>query len=99
MHTLKAHFCGMKTNAAILTKLLQWPHLRQNLDRWSFSQVSSWYAKVNIKTYDCVSQAILEVDNQEPVLYHDSCFGNEDYDIDVEAYQVREERKIESCRQ
>ena len=53
----------------------------------------------NIKIYDCVSQAILEVDNQEPVLYHDSCFGDEDYDIDVEAYQVREERKIESCRQ
>ena len=54
---------------------------------------------INIKAYDCVSQAILEVDNQEPVLYHDSCFGNEDYDIDVEAYQIRGQRKIESCRQ
>ena len=52
-----------------------------------------------MKKYDCVSQAILEVDNQEPVLYHDLCFGNEDYDIDVEAYQIRGQRKIESCRQ
>ena len=33
LHTLKAHFCGMKTNAAISTKLSQWPHLRQNLHR------------------------------------------------------------------
>lgn len=41
---------------------------------------------INVETHDFVSQAILEVDNQEPVLYHDSCFGNEDYDIDVEAY-------------
>lgn len=54
---------------------------------------------INVETHGSVSQAILEVDNQEPVLYHDSWFGNEDYDIDVEAYQIRGQRKIESCRQ
>ena len=54
---------------------------------------------INVETHGFVSQAILEVDNQEPVLYHDSWFGNEDYDIDVEAYQIRGQRKIESCRQ
>ena len=46
-----------------------------------------------------MSQAILEVGNQEPVLYHDSCFGNEDYDIDVEADQIRGLRKTERWRQ
>lgn len=46
-----------------------------------------------------MSQAILEVGNQEPVLYHDSCFGNEDYDIDVEADQIRGHRKTERWRQ
>ena len=54
---------------------------------------------INVETHGFVSQAILEVDNQEPVLYHDSWFGNEDYDIDVEAYQIRGQRKIQSCRQ
>ena len=54
---------------------------------------------INVETHGFVSQAILEVDNQEPVLYHDSWFGNEDYDIYVEAYQIRGQRKIESCRQ
>ena len=46
-----------------------------------------------------MSQSKWEADNQEPVLYYDSCFGKEDYDIDVEAYQIRGQRKIESCRQ
>ena len=49
---------------------------------------------INIKVHDYVSQTILEVDNQDPVLCHDSCFGNEDYDIDVEAYKIRRQRKI-----
>ena len=68
------------------------------LDLSARFQVDTPKLLINIKTYDCVSQAILEVDNQEPVLYHDSCFGNEDYDIDVEAYQIRGQIKIESCR-
>ena len=49
---------------------------------------------MNVKMHDYVSQTILEVDNQEPVLYHDSCFGNDDYDIDVEACKIRTPRKI-----
>ena len=49
---------------------------------------------INVKMHDYVSQTILEVDNQEPVLYHDSCFGNEDYDIDVEAYKIRRQKNL-----
>ena len=73
-----------------MTKLSQWPHLWHNLDRWSFSEVSSWCVRVA----DQCKSAWLEVDNQDPVLCHDSCFGNEDYDIDVEAYKIRRQRKI-----
>ena len=31
---------------------------------------------------------------QSRTSYHDSCFGNEDFDVDVEGYKIRRQRKI-----